>query len=190
MKRGWSFDKAIALIMLVGLLVVGVSSVFPAANATVYNKTALYEDFGSKIRYYGSATTAATDCVGIHYTQACFIGPLTSTNAMYRIVMSNDAGGTEDCNVSVEYSLDRETWFAASLASGVIKDQQSTTATIDTLNVQTGSSDPYYKIGLWFRLKFDYEAGNPIGTTLSWNVVFDKPALLFDKKIAQVRDKI
>lgn len=188
--RGWSIKRVIAIVMLVGLLFIGITGVFPAANGTVYNTTAMFEDFGAKVRYYGTTTTAATDSIGTHYTQAMWIGPLTANNAFYTMVMSNDAGGTEDCNVSLEYSLDRETWFLASLASGVIKDQLTTTAIYDTLNVQNGSSDPYYKIGLWMRLKFAYQAGNPIGTTLSWSVVFDKPALLFDKKIAMVRDKI
>ncbi len=141
---------------------------------TTKNNTARYEDLPGMVRYYGTTTTSSDDSIGIDYTQAFYIAPLTTSNAMWSAVMSNAAGGTEDCNVVLEYSFDLTTWFAASLASGMIKEQLTTTRIVDTLNVQTGSSDPYYKAAIWARLKNDYQAGNPIGTVLSWDVVFRK----------------
>lgn len=170
--------KRIGLFFVIAfVLLFGMQNTFAAANGTVRNK-ATYHDEGAPgsewVHYYGSATTVATDSIGTHYTKAMWIADYTAYNAYFYMVMSNDPGGTEDCNVYVEYSFDRTTWFAGSAASGKIKDALSTTAVSDTLNIVDGVNDTNYKMGLWCRLKFDYQAGNPIGTTLTWHLIFRK----------------
>ena len=158
---------------------------FGAANGTNYNCTTAVKTAPGYVQYYGNFTTAATDCVGTFYTKSMHVGSLTNYgNAYSYLVCSNDAGGTEDVNVYVEYSFDKKTWALGSLGSGVIKDQLSTTAVIDTINVQNAVHDPYYAIFPYMRLKFIGQTGNPIGTTITWKVKFFKdpdwpPQLIF-----------
>jgi len=175
-------------VLLTMFLIAG--QTFAADDSVGKNNPTYKSEYDGKVRYYGtvSTTVAGTDSVGIDYTKACFIANLNSSNAYFYTIMTNSTRGTEDANISVQYSLDRTTWFLGSQASGVIKDQQSTTATIDTLNVQTGVTDPNYDVGLYVRLKWDYQAANPAENTGSWSIVFTKPTGLYGKKLARVED--
>jgi hypothetical protein len=156
------------------------SSVFAAANAITYN-TAAYasEDKpGTAVLYYGvTPATTALDSVGTHYTQALWIQPYTESNADFYLVMSDGtvSAVVEDCDVYVEYSFDRTTWFVGSANSGKIKDNLTTTAVSDTLNIIVGSEDLNYKFASWMRFKFVYQTGNPIGTIVTWKAKFFKP---------------
>lgn len=151
-------------------LLVCAALVFGAANGTNSNCATQVRSYPGFVIYSGTFTTAATDCVGTFYTKAMNIGGLSTDNAYSYLVMSNSARGTEDVNVYVEYSFDRSTWTLGSLASGVIKDQLTTTAIIDTINVQTGVHDPYYAIHPYMRIKFVGQTGNPVATTGTWKV--------------------
>lgn len=164
--------------ILLGLVIAWVA-LYAAANATTYN-TATYCDEGPRgtnwVMYRGlTPTTTALDCVGIHYTKAMWIPYYTGSNCYFYLSAMEDKEPTEDCNVTVEYSFDRTTWFVGAAASGVIKDQLTTTAVTDTLNIIEGATDTHYTLAPWMRLKFDYQAGNPIGTFLSWKLRFTKP---------------
>jgi len=148
-----------------------------AATATTYNNATYFEEgeVGTNyVLYYGTVATTTSDSIGYDYTKPMYIAPFTEYNCFYYLVMSNSARGTEDCNVYVEYSFDRLTWFVGSAASGKIKDQLTTTAVSDTLNIIVGVEDTNYKIAPWMRLKFDYEAGNPALTTTTWKLRFFK----------------
>lgn len=156
------------------VLMVAASLVFAAANGTNYNTTTQVRTYPGYVIYSGSFTTAVTDCVGTFYTKAMHIGGLSTDNAYSYLVASNSARGTEDVNVYVEYSFDKTTWTLGSLASGVIKDQLTTTAVVDTINVQTGVNDPYYAMYPYMRLKFIGQTGNPAATTITWKVKLNR----------------
>lgn len=168
---------------------------FPAADATTYNSAVSCQEgpVGTNwVMYYGvTPATTALDSVGHHYTQAMWIPYYTETNAYWEAVMPDDATGVEDCNVYVEFSYDRTTWFVGSQASGKIKDQLvAATRVADTLNVQTGVADLYYRTAPWVRLHFDYEAGNPIGTYVTWKLILRKPTTLNIYPSYRIQNKI
>ena len=166
--------------LLVGLLIAVVASLFAAANGTTSN-TSVYVDVGpagsNYVLFYGTTpTTEATDSIGIHYTKAMYIADFNQTEYAYFFLdMYNSATGTEDCNVTVQYSYDLTNWVAGAANSGLIKDQLTTTAVTDTLNVINGTSDTNFHIYPYMRLKFDYQAGNPIGTYVTWKIRLVKP---------------
>ena len=153
---------------------------FAAGTSTLWNRDT-YKDEGAPgsawVHYYGSTATviANTDSIGTHYTKAMWIGDYNQLNCYYSMVMSNSARGTEDCNVTIQYSADGDTsWYAGSVSSGKIKDQLTTMQVQDTVNVIVGVNDDNYPTGLWCRLKFENQAGNPYLTTLTWHLFFRK----------------
>ena len=155
---------------------------YAAANGTVNNTTTRVQ-VGPKgtdmVLFDGqTTTTVATDSIGIHYTKAMYIADfIGSTTYAYFFLDMYNADGTEDCNVSVEYCFDPadNAWVAGAANSGVIKDNLTTTAVTDTLNVIDASNDTNFNIYPWMRLKFDYQAGNPTGTYVWWYVRLFKP---------------
>ncbi len=179
---------------LLAVVLLCASSVFAVATGVTYNTAVSCQEgpVGTGwVMYYGvTATTVAADSIGDNYTQAMWIPFYTESNAYWNMVMYNSATGTEDVDVYVEFSYDRSTWFVGSQASGKIKDQLTTTMVADTLNIQTGVADNYYKTAPWVRLHFDNQAGNPIGTYATWKLVFRKPTTLNIFPSYIIRNKI
>lgn len=177
---------------ITGLLLVGLMAtlVYAAATGTVKNTDSYYTEgpVGSNyVKYWGvTDATAATDSVGIHYSKALYIAPFagTTTYALVFLDMYNSALGTEDCNVSMEYSNDLATWVAG---AGVIKDQLTTTEVVDTVNVVTGTTDGRFNTFDYMRFKFDYQTGNPTLTYVTWVLRLQKPtAEAFPKRQGHV----
>lgn len=162
------------------LLLVNMTTAADVSNTTAYAKEG---DPGNVwVHYFGSITTLAADSTDTHYTKAMWIAPFNKELAYFYMVMSNAATGTEDCNVTIQYSFDRTTWYAGAAASGVIKDQLTTTAVSDTVNTIVGVSDHHFNTALWMRLACDMQAGNPIATTLTWRIALQKPASLYRRE--------
>lgn len=179
--------KKLLYIVLAGLLLF-VPAAFAAHNSSHYNETVnkfeLPGPGSTLVCYYGTTTTtsvAGTDSVGTFYTKAMWIPDLTGSDCYFRMVMYNSARGTEDCDVYVLYSTPEDLaygdFYVGSASSGKIKDQLSTTAVQDTLNVLVGTRDANYAGGAWMQLKFSMQAGNPVGTYVKWYLFFQKNTL-------------
>lgn len=170
--------KMLSIYMVVAIMLVASLS-FGAANGTAYNQPVNISEVKGPghtyVMYYGrTQATVATDSVGTHYTKAMYMPELQTDNCYFNMVAYNSARGTEDCDVYVEYSYDRITWFVGANASGKIKDQLTTTMVSDTLNVATGVLDAHYITAPWMRLKFAYQTANPVGTYITWRLVCRK----------------
>lgn len=173
-----NIKRAGLIVLLIGFAL----PLFAAGTSVIYDKPVTVREAksgGTWVEYSGTAATviASTDSIGTHYTQAMYIKEFNQENAYWRAVMSNSARGTEDCNVTVQYSDDRTTW----VTGNKIKDQLTTTAIADTLNVQAKVGDVYFRTYQWMRLKLEYQAGNPYLTTLTWSIYLQKPATLSNK---------
>jgi len=166
--------------ILFGVLILVVASLFAAANGTTSN-TPVYVAIGpagsNYVLFYGTTpATTASDSIGIHYTKAMYIADFNQTEYVYFYLNMYDSDtGYEDCNVTVQYSYDLTNWVSGSANSGVIQDSLHASAVTDTLNVINGSSDTNFHIYPYMRLKFDYQAGNPIGTYVTWKIRLVKP---------------
>lgn len=182
------------LFFVVVLALLATVNLFAAATDTTYNAGGtVYETKSDAnfIEYRYTSTTVATDSVGLHFSKAFAIESynIGDAPAYVYLVMSNDASGTEDCNVGIEYSFDRTTWVTGPLNSGVVKDQLTTTAILDTLNWAGGAPDLAWRTYPWFRLRFDFQAGNPTGTTLTCRIRIPKDSA-FNRRFAEAANSL
>ncbi len=181
-KRKRGGGQFFALLLMFSVLLA--APLFAEDNASIYNDPVSCQEgpVGTGwVMYYGVTTTltdANNDSAGTHYTQAMWIPYYTESNAFWEAIAYNSALGTEAMDVYVEFSFDRTTWFVGSQSSGKIYNDLGTTRVADTLNIQTGVLDTYYKTAPWMRLKFVGEATNPTLTYVTWKLVFRKPTTL------------
>ena len=159
--KKYSIWSVVTLLLFVAML-------SPCWAGDTYNQTVSFKIGESYVMYYGTVDMT-DDTVGNFYTQACFLHELNHNNAFIYAVCSE--AGTEDVNVTAEYSMDRTTWLAGTAIDGL--DQLGTTSLVDTINVVTGAQQNAYYVGRWIRLKFDGQTGNG-DTTVSWWMVFRK----------------
>jgi hypothetical protein len=184
------------LILFIAALMLVSIPAFSGSTSAVYNSPTFCQEGPAGtgwVMYYGytdSCSVANTDSTGDHYTKAMWIPYYTESDCFFNMQSSNSAGGTEDCNVYVEYSYDRTTWFVGSANSGKIYDQLTTTMVADTLNVIVGSRDTFYKTAPWMRLHFDWQAGNPCGSVTSWRLIFRKPAAYTKYPTYNIQNKL
>ena len=170
------------------------SQVFGAANAETKNTTTNKAELekGTDYVVYSGATTTLTalDSIGAQYTKAMYIAPFQTATDLCLVYLepTNDAHAGEDCNVLVQFSNDLETWTLGSANSGVIRDDLATTALVDTVNYAAGTRDWFFNTFDYMRLKFDYQAGNPIGSKTTWRVKLKKPTGVdFPKNLVEIR---
>lgn len=169
------------LTVLFCAVILSYAGLYAADDTATYNTTTkvLHESMpgGIAVVYSGTTTTtsvAGTDSVGDMHTKAMWIGDCKYANAYFTMSCYNSARGTVDYNVYVYYSDDLKTWTLGTAASGKIKDQLTTTAVTDTLNIQVGARDLNFDAYQWMAFKFDAQSGNPVGTYVTWRVALQK----------------
>jgi len=120
------------------------------------------------VLYYGTIDMS-DDTTGTFKTQAMHFQELSEGTA-YAYVVCSEAG-TEDVNVTAEYSMDGTNFVAASAIDGL--DACGTTAKQDTVDIITGVEQVKHRVGKWIRLSFVGQTGNG-DTTISWWILFRK----------------
>lgn len=161
MKKFWMILAALLLVCA------------PVLAGTHYNETVnvtTEANTKGQIIYHGTVTFADSASGAIYYTQAMWIGGC-NVNNLYGYLVCSEVG-TEDVDVTLEYSRDLVTWVAGS----EVKNAQGTTATFDTLNIIAGAKQLPYLVFPWVRWKF--LAGSTMSTNemvLTWVVTATKP---------------
>lgn len=158
MKSLFNFATMMAVVVLSG---------FTAILGTTYNQAVSVSEGQTSVSYYGTVDMTA-DTTGTWYTQDMYIADMNESAAYIRAVASNVAG-TEDVNVTVEFSNDRITWDTV----GDVIDNLSTTVKYDTLSTVAGVALAQFKTNRWMRIKFVGQTGNP-ATTISWYAFLQK----------------
>jgi len=134
----------------------------------------------SKLIYQGKIDMS-DDTTGNHYTKWMYITDFNNNDAYIWAVCSE--AGTEDVNVTAEYSMNADSTSTGFVAGTAIDglDALGTTPKVDTVNVVTGTADVKFKAARMVRFKFDGQTGNG-DTTVSWwfvlrrNAVYDQKA--------------
>ncbi|GAG05582.1 unnamed protein product [marine sediment metagenome] len=158
------FKKLVILFVITGLLLLPVQSY--ATDS--YNNSVSVRESKDGVALHGvqAFTAGATDS---HYTQAMYIGDLNLYNIFCAAWTNSTA--SDDVNLNVEYSYDRETWVAATINSGALFDDlNGGTVQADTLNIYEGTADGLYHAMIWLRLVFDGQSGNTTPVTVTWTV--------------------
>lgn len=154
MKRYFS----IFLVMLLFLPVLVLSS-------DHYDESVIKKSSKESVIFYGSSLMA--DAEDSYFSQAFMIDDLNFYNSYITAVTNAEA--SDDVNLHVQYSFDRETWYDATTASGlVLDDLNGGTLQADTVNVTAGVNDPLYQTAIWARVKLDGQTGNPATTVVKW----------------------
>ena len=122
------------------------------------------------VLYYGTVSMVL-DSIGNHYTQAMHIQELTQGNAYIWALTSNPNTGTEDVDVTAQYSMDGTTWLAGSGIDGLT--QMGATSVADTVNIITAVRQAAYAPAKWTRILFDGQTGNT-KCVVSWWMLFRK----------------
>jgi hypothetical protein len=135
-----------------------------------YNQTVSVKVGESYVMYYGTVDMS-DDSTGNFYTQAMFLHDLNLGNGYLWAVCSNPNTGTEDVNVTCQYSMDRTTWLSDTALDGF--DALGTTSVCDTVNVITGTNSTKFRTGRWIRILFDGQTGNT-ECTVSWWLILPK----------------
>ena len=180
--------KLFVFLMILAAFVYGGVTTTEHANTTT--RVVFESNPGGIAVVYGGQTTtksvAGLDSLGDDITKAMYIGDCKSGNAYFTMKAYNSARGTEDYNVYVYYSDDLVTWRVGSAASGKIYDQLTTTEVTDTLNVIVGARDLNFDSHQWMKILFDAQAGNPVGTYVTWRVALLKSPLIVNHNVAKV----
>jgi hypothetical protein len=195
-KRTKDGDKLLKNLkfLFVAVLLLAAVNVFAAATDSTYNAAGTVYKTKTTSNYieyrFTFPATVAGDSVGIHWSKAFAIESynIGDEPAYFYGLMADDSSGL-DCNVSIEYSFDKTTWVAGPLASGVIKDQLTSTAIVDTLNWAGGLPDLSWRLYPWARLKLDYQAGNPIGAITTMRVRIPKDPS-FHRRFADIANSL
>lgn len=173
MKRFFNLGTMVAVLVLSG---------FTAILGTTYNQTVNISEGETTVSYYGTVDMSA-DTTGTWYTQDMYIGDMNESAAYIRAVAS-DVTGTEDVNVTVEFSNDRLTWDTV----GDVIDNLNTSVVYDTLSTVAGTALAQYKANRWMRIKFVGQTGNP-STTLTWYAFLQKNAGASDSRVGRVANR-
>ena len=172
--------KYIKIFVMLAVFSMVALTLYAAATGVTYNTTTRVSvgPKGSNYVLFSGQTPATVvgDSIGVMYTKAMYIADFNQTTYAYFMLDMYDATGTEDCDVTVEYSYDLTNWVVGSAASGVIKEQLTPAGVSDTLNVINLVSDTNFHVYPWMRLKFDYQTGNPTGTYVLWYIRMAKDA--------------
>jgi len=124
MKRYFS----IFLVMLLLLPVLVLSS-------DHYDESVIKKSSKESVIFYGSSLMA--DAEDSYFSQAFMIDDLNFYNSYITAVTNAEA--SDDVNLHVQYSFDRETWY-----------------------------DALYQTAIWARVKLDGQTGNPATTVVKW----------------------
>jgi hypothetical protein len=136
-----------------------------------------------KLIYSGTVIFADSASGAIYKTQSMLISAVNVEDG-YGYYICSEAG-TEDVNVTYEYSFDNSNWFAGTTDSDL--DALGTTAVWDTIGVVQNSNELKYHSCVFFHIVFT--AGqNMNSTTVTWNTSFIKPAGLETKNLGLVKD--
>jgi hypothetical protein len=168
---------------LFALFVILLLAVAPAVMAATHaNQTVSTVERTGKLMYSGTVTFADSASGAIYYTQAMYIGAVNAVDG-YGYYICSEAG-TEDVNVTYEYSFDAANWFAGTTDSDL--DALGTTAVWDTVGIVQGADEVKYHGAVFYRIKFT--AGqNMNSSTVTWENTFTKPAGLETKALGLVK---
>ena len=158
-------------IFLTVFLLIGFSVLFMGADS--YDKAITVSEGDYDVTVYGTITYVTADKEDTQYTKAIYIGDCNYYNAFMTAWTNAESG--DDVNSLVQYSMDRETWKAATINSGALFDDlNGGTVQADTINVIGATADPLFHAARWIRFGFDGQTGNPAGCIVTWGAHFTK----------------
>lgn len=163
------FKKGILASLLVAVMLLPSGSTYAGDT---YNQAINKVEGDSWILYWGQIAFV-TDSIGNFYTRAFQIGDSNVIDGMMTLSIAN-VTGTEDVNVTLQYSKDKTTGNFTDGLSDSDLDQVQTTVIDDTVGTADGVVDKKFHGNLLCRIKADGQTSNPELTVLKYWVFLRK----------------
>ena len=145
----------------------------PVVAADAYDKPVQIWESKTDFAAIVTAFAMGDDSTDSHYSKAIYIGDCNTSNA-FCTAWTNAISG-DDVNLLIEYSVDRETWKAATIGSGkLFDDLNGGTVQTDTINVIDAVEDNLYNTAIYIRIVLDGQTSNPSTTTVTVLLHFTK----------------
>lgn len=164
-------NKIISLIAFVMILFAFVPSNVFATAGTHYEGTAGYDSITTTVAYedydlviYKVVFDMTADTTGTYYSNMCFIGFIDRDQTTYMVGQTTNRAGTEDVNITLQYSLAENPTVATSVA-GIA------TETLDQLTASTMKSEDLTglsKSALFLSVKAVGQTSNSAHTCTVW----------------------
>lgn len=174
------YAKLVALLFVSLVLAAAVLPAQAQTNLTTTQAAVLVQEGPGYVVYSATVDTVGTDTFR---TPAFHIGGLDKTCAttclnLFAEAWASNGTGTEDVDITVEFSSDvgqPSNWDAASANAFT---QVTTTAQFDTLSTIAGAVDQEFRSARWVRLVVAGQSGNPGDSDVTLRIYAVKPAAL------------